>query len=180
LSAYNSSNALAHIHAANIACIICIRYLTLDTYIIHVSEKLLNLIITEAARLFKMNAKEESDACEFGNSLFDQQNALADKILQTNGISCIHKVTRAGATTSLVKRCVDQGKKVVILVPTIKIMKEIRKKVPAITTRKPNIIQILSNADLCRQLGKNPNLKFQFKPLCYKCNSLPKTMMYVF
>ncbi len=58
---------------------------------------------------------------EASTSNFEKQDSLALQVLQLNGIVPVLKVTRAGATTSLIKQAVNAGKKVVIVELTYRI-----------------------------------------------------------
>lgn len=102
-------------------------------------------------------------------SKFSIQYSLAKALLEKSGIICIHKTTRAGATISIVNACCESGKKVTVIVPTIKIIKEIETKIPELSRIKPRIAPILSNPKLCKKLDPTVRMKFQFKPICKKC-----------
>jgi hypothetical protein len=102
-------------------------------------------------------------------SKFSIQDSLAKNLLSMTGIVCLHKTTRAGATMSIVKACCESEKKVAVVVPTIKIIKEIETKIPEISQVKPKIGSIRSNPELCRKLNPNLKIKFQFKSNCWEC-----------
>ena len=102
-------------------------------------------------------------------SKFSIQDSLAKALLEKNGIVCIHKTTRAGATISIVNACCQSEKKVTVIVPTIKIIKEIETKIPELSQIKPRIAPILSNPELCKKLNPTLRMKFQFRPSCRGC-----------
>lgn len=59
------------------------------------------------------------------------KNKLADSLLRSKGITVVYKVARSGATTSLIKRSLETGKKVVIIEPTKRILRQpIEKEIP--------------------------------------------------
>lgn len=70
---------------------------------------------------------------------------------------------------SIVKACRESRKKVAVIVPTIKIIREIETKIPELSQIKPRIALILSNPELCKKLNPTVQMKFQFKPTCRGC-----------
>lgn len=97
------------------------------------------------------------------------QNALAKKLLKETGAICVHKVTRSGCTMSLIKACYEQGKRVVIFAPTIRVLKQVGRIIPTLTDAKVRIAPVLSNPELCRKVDRSLKLKFQFKRSCQAC-----------
>lgn len=100
---------------------------------------------------------------------FSIQDALAKRLLKGTDVVCIHKVPRSGCTMSLVKASYKKGKKVAIFAPTIRVLRQIARKIPAITHAEPRIAPVLSNPELCRKTNRNLKLKFQFKENCNVC-----------
>ncbi len=45
---------------------------------------------------------------------FGFQEELARQLMRRNGVVCIHKVPRAGATLSTVKVAIEEGRKIVV------------------------------------------------------------------
>lgn len=117
---------------------------------------------------------------EENNTDFGRQDRLANELMQLHGAFVVHKVARAGCSMSLIKACCESGRKVVILAPTIRILKQIKEVIPKIVSSKPRIAPILSNPELCTKLELNPKLKFQFKKSCQNCELRRKPQECVF
>jgi len=54
---------------------------------------------------------------------FEFQEELARQLMRRNGVVCIHKVPRAGATLSTVKVAIEEGRKIVVFVPNFLMLK---------------------------------------------------------
>jgi type IV secretory pathway ATPase VirB11/archaellum biosynthesis ATPase len=82
--------------------------------------------------------KEQEIALPDGSAAsFVKQDELAAEVLKhRNQIVPLLKVTRAGATTSLLKKAVENNMKIVIVEPTHKIGKETVKKALELTKNK--------------------------------------------
>lgn len=86
------------------------------------------------------------------------------------------KTTRSGTTTLVIKRTIENNKKILIIAPTIKICEETVKKAIEITKGNPKLFRFGSNKELCLTLfGKTvqiPDLKrfpFLLKDNCKYC-----------
>jgi len=89
--------------------------------------------------------------------------------MRRNGVVCIHKVPRAGATLSIVKVAIEEGRKIVVFVPTNRITKEVADKLAQFFGDKCRVAIIPRNEELCARLKPDPKLKFQFKKECWNC-----------
>lgn len=70
---------------------------------------------------------------------FEIQDGITRDMLKKKGIVIVHKVTRSGCTMSLVKGCCQLRRKVVVFCPTVKIIREIERKIPEILGYNPKI-----------------------------------------
>lgn len=104
-------------------------------------------------------------------SIFNFIELLArDFFVKSKGVICVHKASRVGATTSLVKVALELGKKVVFIYPTKRIAKEIEMRIPKLLSeQQPRIAIIWPNSELCRKCDPKLPLKFQLKKDCSKC-----------
>jgi hypothetical protein len=100
---------------------------------------------------------------------FEKQDRIANELLLKKGIVKVFKVARSGATTSLIKRSIETKKKIVIIVPTKRILNQLKVSIPRLTDAKPKIVVILPNEELCLKLDPSLKLKFQFKENCSNC-----------
>jgi len=91
----------------------------------------------------------------------------------------VHKVARAGATISLIKNSLRDGKRVVLITPNKRIYRHIEQAIPKIVKPQPRIACILPNDELCCKLVPLSGLKFRFKENCYNCehNGKPETCL---
>lgn len=105
-------------------------------------------------------------------STFNIQEELASRLLQTKGIFVIHKATRAGASFSIVKTALKEGRKAVVLSPTKRIIRALQEKLPSMLGYSPKMVVVGPNSELCQKLDRNlsKKLAFQFKENCSKCN----------
>jgi hypothetical protein len=93
-----------------------------------------------------------------------------------NQIVAVEKVTRAGATTSLIIQAVNDHKKVAFFAPTHKIGEDTVKKAIALSQRKDaNVLYIKANSVICKSLSialaKNKRLqKVKWLMLPQKCS----------
>ena len=84
---------------------------------------------------------------------FDKQDALAQVLLEReNLIVPVIKVTRAGATTSLIKQAIRQKKRVVIFEPTHEIGEDTISKAVNLCGKRVKVLRLLKNSDLCKKL----------------------------
>ena len=110
---------------------------------------------------------------------FKKQNEKANDILTNyrGKVLAIVKATRAGATTSLLKRACELGQKTVIVAPYIEIfattINDVTKLVPR---EKPRIARIASNEEICKRIADkisgNAQLEamvFHLRPSCVNC-----------
>ena len=100
---------------------------------------------------------------------FDIQECLSRQLLKNSGTFIISKVTRAAATTSITKTALENGLKVLVVVPKKKIAKELSAKISQLLPKSPRTMIIGSNTDLCPKLEKL-DVMFQFKKNCRKCD----------
>jgi hypothetical protein len=115
-------------------------------------------------------------------SAFSKQEKLASDLLQRKGIFIIHKVTRAGASFTIVKTALEKGLTVCVLTPTKNIIKKLQEELPSLLGYTPRMITVGPNCELCRKLDKKlgKKLAFQFKEDCSKCefNGKPSECSY--
>lgn len=112
-------------------------------------------------------------------SLFEKQDKMAEEILTEHRgkVLAIVKATRAGATTSLLKRACELGQKTVIVAPYIEIFDTTVEDVEKlISGAKPRIARIPAYDEICERIKAkidvHPELKslpFHFKPSCTSC-----------
>jgi len=109
-------------------------------------------------------------------SIFNLIEYLAkDFLVKSKGVICVHKASRVGATTSLVKVALELGKKVVLVYPTKRIAEEIRMRIPKLLSeQQPQIAIIWPNSELCRKCDPKLPLKFQLKKDCSRCVHLER------
>ena len=115
-------------------------------------------------------------------SNFGAQNNIAKELLEKKGIFVIHKVTRAGASFSIVKASLEKGLKVVTLSPTKRIIRGLQEKLPSLLGYSPEMVIVGPNSELCQKLDRklSRKLAFQFKENCSKCrmNGKPSECYY--
>lgn len=112
-------------------------------------------------------------------SVFAKQDKMADTLLTKHRgkVLAITKATRAGATTSLLKRACELKQKTVIIAPYIQIFERTVEDVEKlIVGKKPKIQRIRANVEICEKtkakLDEHSELKslpFLCKPSCRKC-----------
>jgi hypothetical protein len=107
---------------------------------------------------------------------YEKQEQMAKALLEgRNHIIAVEKVTRAGATTSLIKEAVNAKMKVVFCAPTHKIGEDTVKQAVNFSQRKDaRILYVKSNGEMCSKLsimlGRNPRLrKMKWLMLPEKC-----------
>jgi len=110
---------------------------------------------------------------------FEKHNEIAREILTNhrNQVLAVVKVTRAGATTSLLKNAFELGQKSVIVAPYIKIFDMTIKDVEHFfKEKKPRIARISANKEICEKvqakIKQHPcldDLPFYFRPSCKSC-----------
>jgi hypothetical protein len=84
---------------------------------------------------------------------FDKQELLAQEVLKrTNCIVPILKVPRAGATTSLIKNAIEDGKKVVVIEPSHKIGEDTVRKAASLSKKPSEPIFYHENKISCEKL----------------------------
>ena len=112
---------------------------------------------------------------------FENQDALAENILtkERGNVVAVKKVTRAGATFSLLKKAFEMKQKTVIVAPYRKIFDEtvndVARSFPA--GHKPKILRITANKEMCvkvkEKIAKYPALEefpFLRRPRCEECD----------
>jgi len=109
-------------------------------------------------------------------TIFGPLEILAKTFLvRSKGVICVHKASRVGATTSLVKVALELCKKVVLVYPTKRIAKEIEMRISKLLSKQqPRIAIIWPNSELCRKCDPKLPLKFQLKKDCSKCIHLER------
>ncbi len=116
---------------------------------------------------------------ETSTSTFEKQDSLALQVLQLKGIVPVLKVTRAGATTSLIKQAVNLRKSVVIVEPTHRIGDyTVSEAVKCSNNKDAKVLQLLKNTEVCKKLidecNRNKRLqkmKWLLRPQdCEKCD----------
>ena len=93
---------------------------------------------------------------------FSKQEAMATSVLKLAGVIVpILKVTRAGATTSLIKKAVEANKKVVIVEPTHRIGEStVAEAVSHSNIKNAKILQLFCGGNIL-ELAYNVNTFFQ-------------------
>jgi len=100
---------------------------------------------------------------------FRLQDAIGQRLLDKSGIFIVRKVTRAGASITLTKIGSTSGKRIVVVEPNKKILREVQRIITEIAGNQVKTALILPNDELCRKLNKIPELKFQLKENCFNC-----------
>jgi hypothetical protein len=113
---------------------------------------------------------------------FEKNNALASDLLHNHRgkMVAIRKATRAGATTSLLKRAFELGQKTVIIVPFIKIFDQTVNEALKFVNKgsSPRVARIKANKEMCQktaqELKKYPKLEklgFSHRGNCKNCSN---------
>jgi hypothetical protein len=102
-------------------------------------------------------------------STFSSQEEQSRSLLSNPGVYIVYKVTRAGATFSLVKAALEKGMKVCVVVPTKKIAHELETKMPLLLKKIPKMMIVGPNTELCPRLDADLKLVFQLREDCSEC-----------